>query len=325
MTNQEKKGFSPIKKRYFLIGFLLLLVGGTAAALYNMSFYQSTEDAYVETTIVTVSPKVSGQLIEVLVKDNQKVKKGDLVARIERDTYEAKLAAIDAKYQQSLLNQKNAKAVNIATQTNIKNAQTDLDRYKDLYKEGAVSKQQLDIMQANYDKAKAEMTSSKESLLTSKGTTVADAQIKELEALKKQAELDLSYTNIYAPQSGTVAAKRASEGLYVGVGSPLFAIVPEDVWVVANFKENQLENMKAGQAVSIKIDTFPHQKFKGRVESIQRASGAKASLFPPENAVGSFVKIVQRIPVKIVFEDIPNEYKDRIIPGMSAVPSVRVK
>lgn len=325
MASEEKKEFKPIKKRYLIIGLLFILMAGTAGTLYRMSFYQSTEDAYVETTIVTVSPKVSGQLVEVLVKDNQKVKKGDLVARIERDSYEAKLAAIDAKYQQALLNQKNAKAVNIATQTNIKNAQTDLNRYKDLYKEGAVSLQQLDLMQANYDKAKAEMTSSKEALLTSKGISVADAQIKELEALKKQAELDLSYTNIYAPQSGTVASKRATEGLYVGVGSPLFAIVPDNVWIVANFKENQLEKMQPGQEVSIKIDTFPHQKFKGKVDSIQRATGAKASLFPPENAVGSFVKIVQRIPVKIVFEDIPNEYKDKIVPGMSAVPNVRVK
>ena len=113
--------------------------------------------------------------------------------------------------------------------------------------------------------------------------------------------------------------------MYVNVGSPLFVIVPEDVWVVANFKENQLRHMKPGQVVDIKVDTYPNKVFKGKIDSIQRASGAKSSLFPPENAVGSFVKIVQRIPVKIVFtENIdPNQYN--IVPGMSVVPKVRVK
>ena len=113
--------------------------------------------------------------------------------------------------------------------------------------------------------------------------------------------------------------------MYVNVGTPLCVIVPNNVWVVANFKENQLRHMKVGQEVAIKIDTYPNHTFKGKIDSIQRASGAKSSLFPPENAVGSFVKIVQRIPVKIVFtEDIdPNEYN--IVPGMSVVPKVRVK
>lgn len=324
MTQEEKKEKQSISKKNVVFIIIVLLISAVFF-LYRKSLYESTEDAYVETNIVTVSPKVSGQLTEVLVKDNQKVKKGDLLARIEKDTYEAKLAATEAKYQQALLNQKNAKAVNIATETNVKNALRDLNRYKELYKEGAVSLQELDIMQGRYDKAKADITSSKEALLTNSGTSIADAQIKELEALKKQAELNLSYTNIYAPQSGTIAAKRATEGLYVGVGSPLFAIVPDDIWIIANFKENQLENMKAGQKVSIKIDSFPRKKFTGRIDSIQRATGAKTSLFPPENAVGSFVKIVQRIPVKIVFDEIPKEYKERIAPGMSVIPTVRVK
>ena len=113
--------------------------------------------------------------------------------------------------------------------------------------------------------------------------------------------------------------------MYVTAGAPLFTLVPEEVWIVANFKENQLTNMKPGQPVEIKIDTYPNKKFKGKIDSIQRSSGAKSSLFPPENAVGSFVKIVQRIPVKIVFtENInPNEYN--IVPGMSVVPKVKVK
>ena len=313
----------PSKLLLITLGIIIAVIAGLV--FYNNSKYVSTEDAYVDTTIVTVSPKVNGQLVRVYVEDNQKVKKGDLVAEIEDNDYKAKLAQINAKYNQAILNQKNAQAANKAVKTNVDNAKTDLDRYKDLYKDGAVSKQQLDFAQANYDKANAELTTATENLLTSKGKSVADAQIEEIKALKEQAELYLSYTKIYAPADGTVASKRATEGMYVAPGSPLFAIVPNNVWIVANFKENQLTNIEEGQKVTIKVDTFPNVKFKGRIDSIQRASGAKASLFPPENAVGSFVKVVQRIPVKIVFEDMPEKYAHRVVPGMSVTPKVRVK
>ena len=323
----EENKSKAIKKmpKSLIIALTVLILGIAGFVFYNNSKYVSTEDAYVDTTIVTVSPKVNGQLVKVYVDDNQKVKKGDLVAEIEDNDYKAKLAQVRAKYNQAMLMQKNAKAVNKAVKTNVENAKADLDRYQDLYKDGAVSKQQLDIATANYHKVNADLTTSNENLLTTKGKSVADAQIEELKALKEQAELYLSYTKIYAPSDGTVASKRATEGMYVAPGSPLFAIVPNDVWIVANFKENQLTNIQEGQKVEIKIDTFPNVKFKGRIDSIQRASGAKASLFPPENAVGSFVKVVQRIPVKIVFEDIPKEYANRIVPGMSATPKVKVK
>ena len=137
--------------------------------------------------------------------------------------------------------------------------------------------------------------------------------------------MNLSYTKVYAPQDGTVANKRVEVGAYVQVGSPLFVIVPNEVWIVANFKENQVGQMRKDQPVDIKIDAYPNKVFKGKVESIQRASGAKSSLFPPENAVGSFVKIVQRIPVKIVFDEEINPDEYNIIPGMSVVPKVKVK
>lgn len=325
MTNEKEKELILKFPKILWVIPILLLVGVGGCMLFGTSQYVSTEDAYIDTNIVTVSPKVNGQLIEVLVEDNQKVRKGQLVARIEPDDYKLKLAQITAKYNQALLNQKNAKAVNLASKTNIATAKEDFERQKGLYLDGAASKQQYDLAKANYEKAKADLTTSSENLLTKGGKSVADAQIQELRAMKSQAELYLSYTNIYAPCDGTVASKRATAGMYVAPGSPLFAIVPDNVWVVANFKENQLENIKEGQEVNIKIDSFPHQKFYGKVDSIQRASGAKASLFPPENAVGSFVKVVQRVPVKIVFTDIPDGYQNRIAPGMSAVPKVRVK
>ena len=158
-----------------------------------------------------------------------------------------------------------------------------------------------------------------------KNSKVADAEIKELRALRDQAKLNLSYTNIYAPQNGTVSSRRVEKGMYVNVGSPLFTIVPDDVWVVANFKENQLRHMKPGQSVEIKVDTYPDKKFKGKIDSIQRSSGAKSSMFPPENAVGSFVKIVQRVPVKIIFDEPIDKNIYNIVPGMSVVPKVKVK
>ena len=149
------------------------------------------------------------------------------------------------------------------------------------------------------------------------------ASIKRLEAEVEQDELNLSYTKIYAPEEGLITNRSVEQGNYVQVAQPMFAIVPEKMWVVANFKETQLANMKPGQPVEIKIDTYRGKKFQGKVDSIQRASGAKASLFPPENAVGSYVKIVQRVPIKIVFTEDISKYN--IVPGMSVVPEVKVK
>ena len=323
-STEETKG-RRVKKRHIAAGAVILAVLGAGYFIHDALMYQSTDDAYVETTTVQVAPRVSGQITEVYITDNQKVKEGDLVAKIDAADYEVALAKKEAKYEKTLLDQKNAQATFKASQTNIDVAQKDLERYKNLYAEGAVSKQTLDMAQAKYDSALANLTQAEQSLLSDTGKKVADADLREIKADMDKAKLDLSYTNIYAPQNGTVANRRVEKGMYVNVGTPLFVIVPEEVWVVANFKENQLRDMKPGQEVDIKIDTYPNKVFKGKIDSIQRASGAKSSLFPPENAVGSFVKIVQRIPVKIVFtEEIdPNEYN--IVPGMSVVPKVRVK
>ncbi len=288
--------------------------------------YQSTDDAYVETTTVSVSPRVSGQISEVYVTDNQHVKKGDLVAVIDDEDYKIKLEQADSTYEKVRLDQANAKANLTAADSAITLAKKDLDRYTNLYEQGAVSKQTLDSAQVKYDNAKAGLTQAKQALFSdNSGKTVADANLRSAKAAKDKAALDLSYTKIYAPQSGTVSSRRVEEGMWVSAGSPLFTLVPEEVWVVANFKENQLKDMKPGQPVDIKIDTYPNKVFKGKIDSIQRASGAKSSLFPPENAVGSFVKIVQRIPVKIVFTEEIDSNQYNIVPGMSVVPKVRVK
>ena len=324
-TNSEEKPKRKGVKR--TISAVILVIAGILLAIFIIDVlkYQSTDDAYVETTTVSVAPKVSGEIVKVYITDNQPVKEGDLIAEIDPIDYEIKLEQAKARYERMLLNQKNAKANLAASKTNIEVAKKDLDRYTNLYAQGAVSKQTLDAAQAKYDAAQANLTSADQAILSDSANKVADADLKELKALMDEAAQDLKYTKIYAPQSGTISNRRVEKGMYVNVGAPLCVIVPNDVWIVANYKENQLTHMKPGQEVDIKIDTYPNKVFKGKVDSIQRSSGAKSSLFPPENAVGSFVKIVQRIPVKIVFTEKidPNEYN--IVPGMSVVPKVKIK
>lgn len=313
-----------LKRSIIIIVAVVAVIVVALAVIYNMQF-QSTDDAYVENHTVQVAPKVSGQIVEVFVKDNQHVKAGDLVAIIDPTDYKVSANKASAQYEKALAAQKVAKANFSAAQIEIKNAKADLERYQNLYKTGAVSKQQLDMAQTKYESTQARLINADENVMSDAQNKVADADIKALKAAKDQADLNLSYTKVYAPQDGTVANKRVEVGAYVQVGSPLFVIVPNEVWIVANFKENQVGQMRKDQPVDIKIDAYPNKVFKGKVESIQRASGAKSSLFPPENAVGSFVKIVQRIPVKIVFDEEINPDEYNIIPGMSVVPKVKVK
>lgn len=324
MADEENKKLM-VKKRFLIPAIVVFAAIVGYFVIVNAAKYESTEDAYVETHTIQIAPKVDGQVIGMYVKDNQKVKEGDLVAKIDDTDYKVKLAQATAAYESALYKQKGAKATFEAVNSQIQLAKKNLDRYTELYKSGAASKLEYDNAKTAYDNAQASLTQAHENLLSKSNNRVADADLKQLIAVKKQAELNLSYTKIYAPQSGTVTNKSIEKGAYVRTGQPLFVIVPDNVWVVANFKENQLRYMKVGQDVAIKIDTYPDKEFKGKVDSIQMISGAKSSLFPPENAVGSFVKIVQRIPVKIVFvEDIdPDKYT--IVPGMSAEPRVRVK
>ena len=323
--NEENKLHT--KRYWVLLGAIIALLVAVFL-IFDAMKYQSTDDAYVETTTVSVSPKVSGQIVKVLVKDNQPVKAGDVVAVIDKVDYQVRLEQATAAYERALLNQQNAHANLSAANSEIELAQKDVERYKNLYKAGAVSKQTLDKAITHLEAVSARQTTAEQAIFSknpSKAAKVADADLNVLKAQKRAAELALEYTDIIAPIDGTVSNKRVEVGMMVQPGSPLFVIVPNDVWVVANFKETQLEHMKKGQPVDIKIDTYGNKVFKGEVDSIQRSSGAKASLFPPENAVGSFVKIVQRIPVKIIFTEKidPNEYS--IIPGMSVVPKVKVK
>ena len=328
-NNIERKDEQTKKRigKQRIIAACVLVILGIAVGLYanNASKYQSTDDAYVEAHMVQVAPKVTGQIIELNVEDNQRIKEGDVVAVIDKDDYRIRFEQADADYQKELANQKVAKANFSAVQSEIAVAKADLDRYKKLYESGAVSKQTLDNAQTRYDSVSARKTTVEESILSNGQYKVADANLKSLKAKRDKAELDLRNTEVIAPQSGIVTNKKVEKGAYVGTGSPLFVIVPDEVWVVANYKESQVGKMREGPPVEIRVDAYPEKVFKVKIDRIQRASGAKSSLFPPENAVGSFVKIVQRIPVKIVFDEPIDSSKYTIVAGMSVVPKVKVK
>jgi membrane fusion protein (multidrug efflux system) len=322
---------------------ILVLIG--IGAIIHSTFFQSTDDAFVEGRLITVAPRVSGPVVNLLVDDNDEVKAGELLAEIDPTDYEVKVhqaqAKLDeAKAQLNVTEKEVAKgSANVkqssedvtSTQSKMNFAQNDYSRYSKMYNAGIVSKQDYEDSKTKYEVAGANSRAENEKFQAAKHvlasnqakTEVAQATIKKLEAELEQAKLDLQYTKIYAPQAGMVSARSVEKGNYLQVGQPILQIVPKHVWVIANFKEIQLTNMKKGQPVSIKIDTYPNKRFKGEIQSIQRATGAKSSLFPPENAVGSYVKIVQRVPVKIIFKEDISEYN--IVPGMSVVPKVKVK
>lgn len=344
ITEDERPSYA--KKRVIVpvITAIIFFITGIYYWVHSIHF-QKTDDAFVEGHIVSVAPRVAGPVLKLLVVDNQAVKKGDLILEIDPKDYEVALAQKEAKLAQAKASLNiaekeitHASATLRQTAEDITAASSKLDfakkdhkRYTDMYKEGISSKQEFDnsrtalrVAESNHNSALEKQKASDSLLQSSKAKHAAAlAEIKRLEAEVEQAKLNLSYTKIFASEDGLITNRSVEQGNYVQVAQPLLAIVPEKMWIVANFKETQLTNMHPAQNVEIKIDTYPGKKFSGKVDSIQRATGAKASLFPPENAVGSYVKIVQRVPVKIVFTEDISKYN--IVPGMSVVPEVRVK
>lgn len=309
------------KQVTIFLAVIALILG--CFAIYEMTKYQSTDDAYVETVTVHVAPKVSGEIVEVLIEDNKPVKAGQPVARIDNRDYKIALEKATANYEKALYEQQQAKASLNAVNSEITVAKTDVERYQKLYEAGAVSKQILDNAQTKLDTLQARQVEAKHALFSTHSTNVADANLKALKAQMDQAALALEYTEVLAPQDGTVVSRKVEKGMLVQPGTPLFTLVPDNLWVVANYKETQIAGMEKDIPVEIKIDAVPGKTFKGKIDTIQKSSGAKASLFPPENAVGSFVKIVQRVPVKIVFAEDISEYN--LLPGLSVVTKIKTK
>lgn len=332
---------------------LLLIVGAVLAVLVTVFFYyfhfvapyESTDDAFIDGYVTMLSPRVAGQVTRLLVTDNQDVKAGDVLVEIDPRDYETRLAqaradlavahsqADQARAQVRVSETKveQALAAMIAAQAEAQRANDDLKRYENV-ESRAVSKSAFDLARAQARAATANLEAAEsqtnsagaEVALSEAGVETATAAVQQAEARVQQAELDLSYTKIIAPLDARVTARTVQPGNYVQPGQALLALVPRDVWVTANFKETQLTDMHPGQPVELRVDAYPDRKFKGRVDSLQAGTGARFSLLPPENAVGNYVKVVQRVPVKIVFDELLPTNLD-ISPGMSVVPEVRVK
>lgn len=322
-NSAEQKTPKKLTKKKLVMLIAIALVVCVLGWLYFSSF-ETTDDAFVEGHIVRVSPKVTGIIDKLYVDDNEHVKKGKLLLTIDDRDYKVRYEQAKAAYEMALYKQKSAVVDKNAAETDMNLAQQDFDRYKNLFDKGAVSQQEFDRAKSKYDLAKANYATAQQAVFSKEKNKVADAELKRLEAVMNQAKLELSYTKIYANEDGKITNRSAEEGAYINAGAPLFSIVPDKRWVVANFKETQLNKIRVGQKVKIKIDAYPGLKLEGVVDSIQSSTGAKASMFPPENAVGSYVKVVQRVPVKIVFTQ-PVDSQYSIEPGMSVVPKVYVK
>jgi membrane fusion protein (multidrug efflux system) len=333
--------------KFLIIGAAALTVL-VAVIFYYFLFvapYESTDDAFIDGYVTLISPRVSGQVTRLAVTDNQEVKAGDVLMEIDPRDYEAKvaqaradLASAQSQSDQSQAQVKvseakvaQAQAAVTAAEAEAQRANDDLKRYQSV-ESRAVSKSALDLAQAQARSANANLEAARsqtnaaesEVALAEAGIETATAAIQQAEAKLQQAELNLSYTKIIAPFDGRITARTVQPGNYVQPGQALLALVPQDIWVTANFKETQLTYMKSGQPVQLSIDAYPNQKFKGNVDSLQAGTGARFSLLPPENAVGNYVKVVQRVPVKIIFDE-PLPTNLDIAPGMSVVPKVKVK
>ena len=334
------------RRRMILTIVALIIVGIVAVVAYwiNTSGYESTDDAFIDARTVSISAQVGAAIVDVPVTDNQLVEPGTVLVRLDDRDYKAQVDQAAAQVDQAAANIANIDAQVAAQQARIDQAakqtaqaqaalafahQQD-ERYTSLVKNGAgtvEAAQQYSSgllqAQATFAAAQANAVATEKQLPVLKAQRgIAEAQLEQARATKEQADANLSRTLITAPVAGRVARLTAARGNYAAIGQALMMFVPRDVWVTANFKETQLLTVRPGDPVDIRIDTYPDRKFKGHVDSIQAGSGTAFSLLPAENATGNFVKIVQRVPVKIVFD---GPLDVLLGPGMSVVPTVRTK
>ena len=354
-------GDKPRRRRSWLIwpGAILLAVGLFVVIDYVVEFmtHESTDDAFIAGHIVGVSPRISGQVLKVNVLDNQLVHSNDVLVEIDPADYamtvsqkaaaaesqEANYKTMVAAYQLMSAKVSTAEAAarkakddTASAEATAKQAQADFDRARGLRDQNTISQQEFDAALATNNKAQSDLKSAQEN--ETEQLSKVDEADRQLTAAREEAgmalaqfsesrtnieavKLNLSYTRIAAMSDGRVTRKSVEAGDYVEAGQQLLSLVPTEVWVVANFKESQLKKMKVGQHVTVTIDALGSQKFAAHVDSLQAGSGAQFSLLPPENATGNFVKVVQRVPVKIVFDEaLPADHV--LGPGMSVVPSV---
>lgn len=313
--------------------------------IYSMH-HETTDNAFVKGTVVPVSPMVKGKIAQVFIDDNMKVKKGDKLFELDKAEYEialskaqedlsaaeAQIARIDAGMAQAKDGINQAQSLYEKSQTEDAFAAKEKNRYAALASDNLVSKSSYDSVKAKADETSAQVKASSASVdiaVSSLKTLQADrktAEFKAQSALQavNQAKLDLSRTTVYAPADGRIGQNNVKVGRYVLPGQTVISLVDDtNLWIEANYKETQMENIRQGQTVEIKIDAFPKAKVTGHVDSIQPGTGSAFSLLPAENATGNFVKVVQRVPVKILVDKIEGDAL--LVPGLSVEPSVKVK
>jgi membrane fusion protein, multidrug efflux system len=340
------------KRRYrrrrvqIALGLLCSLVAVAAGYLYwdNARRFETTDDAFIAARQYAIAPKVSGYLTTVPVTDNQHVAAGAVIARIDDRDYRTALAQAEAQLAAAQANIDSIDAQIAVQQAQVAQneaqvqqadaglvfAQQQATRFKYLARSGAGSVQsqqqydsQLVQQQAALKSAQAALVSAQRQVTALKAQrSTAEAQDAQATAQRNQAQLNLSYTTVTAAEAGRVVNLSAAIGEYVSAGTDLTMFVPDEIWVTANFKETQLDQMRPGDKVTLRIDAYPERFIRGHVASVQPGSGTAFSLLPAENATGNYVKIVQRVPVKIVMDNPPTDVA--LGPGMSVDPTVRV-
>lgn len=350
------------KKFMFILIAVVVLGGGFGIIKYIHSLHNvDTDDAQLNANISPVIPRIQGFVAEVKVKDNQMVKKGDTLVVLDNremvnKVLQAEAALENAKSSMSV-SQSNAQAANASASSSMANVQTaeasieaakvnlwratqDFDRYANLIKDHSITQQQYDEASAVKQRAERQLKVLQEqknaaasqanavraqSVATGQQTAVANALIKQREADLAIAKLNLSYTVITAQADGRVSTINLQPGQTVQAGQQLFSIVvDETVWVIANFKETQMTKMKEGNTATIKVDAFPGHEFEGKVESMSPATGSRFALLPPDNASGNFVKVVQRLPVKITLNSNDDKLLKSLKPGMNVIVEVHL-
>jgi membrane fusion protein, multidrug efflux system len=351
------------KKVVFVLFPIIIIIG--AVMLYFYREYKAThiltDDAFVDGRIHLIASKVPGTVKVVRIKDNQFVKRDDLLLEIDPRDYEVRVKETQAgleteraklseirdrvdtvkKQLSEVIASVEAARANLELQeANLRQAEIDFKRADSLLKKGVIPRDQFDKAKTNYDVGVAQVKAAKErkkqleaSLETQKAVIKQTetslipqhAQIQQKDAILKGAELNKSYTKIYAPSDGYIAKRTVEIGNQIQPGQSLMAVVPlDDIWITANYKETQLERVQPGQKVKIKVDTYRSKVFYGKVDSVMAGTGVVFSLFPPENATGNYVKIVQRIPVKIIL-DKGTDPAHILRIGMSVVPTILVE
>lgn len=307
------------KKKKVIV--LLIVLLATGILLWSVQSIRAlgevtTDDAYIEGRIHSIASKVSGTVKKVYIDDNQRVTKGQLLLEIDSADYDLQASSAKSALEAEKIRLNDAQAGIRVSRISLVQATLDKQRAERLFKDNVLPKERYEKIITAY-KLAVEQLKAADSKRDLENSLVAGREV-----AFKTAELNRSYTKIFAPSDGYVANKSVESGNQIQASQPLMAVVAlDDIWITANYKETQLKKVSPGQRVKIKVDTYSGKIFGGKVDSIKVGTGAVFSLFPPENALGNYVKVVQRIPVKIVFDKVADDrYVLRI--GMSCVPTI---